>query len=198
MRSDVDSSVPWWRRRTPSVLVFCGVIAVIALTSIWLWSRASDVLPEVGKDRQGDDPWEDPVGIELIEDLQVARIPDCAAAPVVRIELWDEQSEPYWSVSGPATPMGSFAIGFTPEGFTEDIPYEAPEPDAVQRLVVVRSVKGVAGIRYQDENRKQGTLVAGDPLVRYNAEAWVTASVCDDTEDGDSTDTTTATTLPGG
>jgi hypothetical protein len=190
MTSEAERSLPWWRRRAPSVGVFCVVVAIMGLTSVWLWNRTSDVLPEVGKDRQGADPWEDPIGIELLDDLQVARIPDCGVAPVVRIELWDEESEPDWSVSGPPTPMASFAIGFTPEGFTADIAYTAPAPDAVQRLVVVRSVKGVAGIRYRDENLKQNTLVAGEPLVRYNSEAWLTAPVCDNSEDDDSTDTT--------
>ena len=47
----------------------------------------------------------------------------------------------------------------------------------------------VAGIRYQDENLKSNLLIAGDPLIRYNAEAWLTAPVCDDTEGDDPADT---------
>jgi phosphate transport system substrate-binding protein len=35
----------------------------------------------VGKDKQGEDPWDDPVGIEKVGVFQVAHIPDCAAAP---------------------------------------------------------------------------------------------------------------------
>ena len=137
-----------WQRRGPSLLVFVVVLAVMGLTAVALWSSITDVVPDVGKDKQGEDPWQDPVGIEKVGDFQVAHIPDCAAAPIVRIALWDEHSKPYWEVSGPAIPMASFAIGATPQGFEVDTPYTAPPPGAVLRLAVVRTVKGVAGVRF--------------------------------------------------
>lgn len=175
----------WWQRRWPSILVFCGVLAVMAITSAVLWSKITEVVPDVGQDDQGVDPWEDPVGIEQVGEFQVVRIPDCAVAPVVRIELWDAQSHPYWQVEGPPTPMGSFVVGVTPEGFTELEPYSDPPSDAVLRLVVVRKVKGVAGLRYTQEDVREGVVSSGEPLVRYETEDFVTGSVCSDEEDAD-------------
>lgn len=185
------ASQHWWRRRTPSVLVFLAVIAAMVMVSAALWGRVSDLLPGVGVDEQGEDPWTDPVGIEQVGDLYIARIPSCAAAPVVRIELWDSSSEPFWSVSGPPTPMASFALGFTPEGFTEDVGYKEPPADAVQRLVVVRSVKGVAGLRFEDADLVDGLVIAGNPIVGYDPEDWAAASVCGK---GSGPETTTTTT----
>src|SRR3954471_1926729 len=118
--------VPWWQRRGPSLLVFCVVLLTMAGVSMLLWSNVTSVLPDVGKDKQGDDPWSDPVGVEKVGGFQVVHIPDCAAAPVVRIALWNEQSKPYWEVTGPATPMDSFAIGATPEGWSEVKAYRKP------------------------------------------------------------------------
>jgi hypothetical protein len=201
------SSTPrpsWWHRRWPSALVFAAVIAVMAIGSVVLWSDLKGVLPDVGKDKQGEDPWNDPIGIEKVGLFQVAHIPDCAAAPVVRIALWDEQSKPYWEVSGPATPMESFAIGATPEGFTEDQAFEKPPSGAVLRLVVFRKVKGVAGVRFQETDLRTGYVASGTPINRYEVEKFQTGSVCgDEDEEGDGSTTSTSsvpasTTLPAG
>jgi len=194
---------PWWQRRVPSTLVFCLVLGVMALAAVALWSDVGDVLPDVGKDQQGEDPWNDPVGVEKVAGFQVVRIPDCAAAPVVRIGLWDEASKPYWEVSGPPTPMASFAIGATPEGFTEDKAFTKPPNDAVLRLVVFRKVKGVAGVRYQESDLRTGYVASGLPISRYGVEDFQTGDVCGDEGEGEcdgSTTTspsTTTTTLPG-
>ena len=189
----------WWHRRWPSAIVFALVIGVMAGASIAIWSDVSSILPDVGKDKQGEDPWNDPVGIEKVGVFQVVHIPDCAAAPVVRIGLWDEQSNPYWEVSGPATPMESFAIGATPEGVTEDHAFEKPPAEAVLRLVVFRKVKGVAGVRYQETDLRSGYVVSGTPINRYEVEKFQTGSVCgDEDEEGDGSTTSASTTLPTG
>ena len=188
---------PWWQRRGPSGLVFCLVLISMGVASFLLWSNVSAVLPDVGKDEQGADPWTDPVGVEKIAGFQVVRIPDCAAAPVVRIELWDEQSNPYWEVAGPATPMASFAIGATPEGFDEITPYTAPPADAVLRLAVVRKVKGVAGVRFQASDLRTGYVASGPPMSRYLIEDFQTGAVCGSEGEGVGS-TTTTTTVSGG
>jgi hypothetical protein len=196
----------WWHRRWPSALVFAAVLGVMVLASIAIWSNVSDILPDVGKDKQGQDPWNDPVGIEKVGVFQVVHIPDCAAAPVVRIALWDEESRPYWEVSGPATPMESFAIGATPEGFTEDKAYEKPPAGSVLRLVVFRKVKGIAGVRYQDEDLRTGRVVSGTPSSRYTVAGFQTGQMCGDDADASEGSTTspgadgeaTATTAPAG
>lgn len=194
----------WWHRRWPSALVFAAILAVMVVASISIWSGVSGILPDVGKDKQGEDPWNDPVGIERAGVFQVVHIPDCAAAPVVRIALWDEDSKPYWEVSGPPTPMDSFAIGAVPEGFTQDKAYRKPPAGAVLRLVVFRKVKGVAGVRYQETDLRTGYVVSGTPLSRYEVEKFQTGSVCGDEDEAvDGSDTTApasdaSTTLPEG
>jgi len=194
--------LPWWHRRWPSALVFALILGVMAAASVALWTDVGDVLPDVGKDKQGDDPWNDPVGVEKVAGFQVVRIPDCAAAPVVRIGLWDEESKPYWEVSGPPTPMASFAIGATPEGWTENKAYTAPPANAVLRLVVFRKVKGVAGVRYQASDLRTGYVVSGLPISRYEVDDFQTGDVCGDGGDGDGSTTTststTTTVAPGG
>ncbi|WP_421118824.1 hypothetical protein ACE2AJ_15850 [Aquihabitans daechungensis] len=175
----------------PSTLVFCVVLGVMAIAAAALWSDVGNVLPDVGKDKQGEDPWNDPVGIEKVAGFQVARIPDCAAAPVVRIGLWDEASQPYWEVSGPPTPMASFAIGATPEGFTENKAFTKPPAGAVLRLVVFRKVKGVAGVRYQESDLRTGYVASGQPISRYGVEDFQTGDVCGDDGEGDGSTTTT-------
>ncbi len=195
--------LPWWQRRWPSALVFALVVGVMAVASVALWSDVGDVLPDVGKDKQGEDPWNDPVGIEKVGELHIVRIPDCAAAPVVRIGLWDEASNPYWEVSGPPTPMEAFAVGVTPDGFTETKAYTAPPADAVLRLVVFRKVKGVAGLRYQTSDLRSGYVASGLPIGRYGVERFQTGDVCGDGDEGDGATTstsiaTTTTTAVGG
>jgi hypothetical protein len=177
-------------------MVFGALLLAMAVASVALWSSLSGVLPDLGKDKQGQDPWNDPVGIEKVAGFQVVRIPDCAAAPVVRIALWDEASKPYWEVSGPPTPMTSFAIGATPDGFTEDTKYTAPPEDAVLRLVVVRKVKGIAGVRYQESDLRTGYVASGLPIGRYSLDSFQTGDVCGDGE-GDGSTTTTTTALGG-
>lgn len=168
----------WWQRRGPSFLVFCVVLGAMAIASFTMWNRVSTVLPDVGKDKQGEDPWVDPLGVEKVAQFQIAHIPDCGAAPVIRIALWDEDSRPYWEVSGPATPMASFAIGVTPEGFTADTPYKAPPAGAVLRLLVVRKVKGVAGVRFQTSDLRTSYVATGEPIKHYLLEDFQTGDVC--------------------
>ncbi len=193
---------PWWQRRLPSTVVFIVVLGVMALAAVALWSDLGNVLPDVGKDKQGEDPWNDPVGVEKVAGFQVVRIPDCAAAPVVRIALWDEASKPYWEVAGPPTPMASFAIGATPEGFTENKAFTKPPADAVLRLVVFRKVKGVAGVRYRESDLRTGYVASGLPISRYGVEDFQTGDVCGDAAAGDGSSTTTTapstTVAPGG
>ncbi|MCB0963897.1 MAG: hypothetical protein KDA98_11455, partial [Acidimicrobiales bacterium] len=52
-------------------------------------------------------------------------------------------------------------------------------------LVVVRKVKGVAGLRYTQDDVREGVVSSGEPLVRYETEDFVTGSVCADEEDAD-------------
>lgn len=178
--------------------MFAAVLGVMAIASLSLWSDLNGVLPDVGKDKQGEDPWNDPVGVEKVGVFQVVHIPDCAAAPVVRIALWNEKSEPYWEVAGPATPMESFAIGATPEGFEELHKLTKPPAGATLRLVVFRKVKGVAGVRFQDTDLRTGYVVSGTPISRYEVDKFQTGSVCgDEDEEGDG-GSTTSTTLPPG
>jgi hypothetical protein len=186
------------------VLVFALVLGAMAVASAALAASVADVLPGIGKDRQGEDPWEDPLGVEKVGVFQLGRIPDCAAAPVERIELWDEDSNPYWEVEGPPTPMASFAVGVTPEGFTELEPYREPPADAVLRLVVVRSVKGVAGVRYQVSDLREGFAVYGPPVGRLEVEDFQTGDLCGgedeevDEADGATPTSLTETTIAGG
>jgi hypothetical protein len=189
----------WWHRRWPSAIVFAVILGVMTIASLALWKDIGDVLPSVGKDKQGEDPWNDPVGVELVGGFQVVHIPDCAAAPVVRIALWNEKSEPYWEVAGPATPMDSFAIGATPEGFSEVKAYTKPPAGSVQRVVVFRKVKGVAGVRFRTTDLRSGYVASGLPINRYETAKFQTGSVCGEDEgDGDGSTTTTSTTIPAG
>jgi len=195
--SVTPSRPPWWQRRGPSGLVFALVLVSMVIGSITMWSSVAEVLPGIGKDQQGDDPWEDPVAVEKVGVFQVARIPDCAAAPVERIELWDEDSKPYWQAVGPPTPMSSFVIGVAPEGFSEPTAYTEPPAGAVLRLVVVRSVKGVAGTRYQMADLRSAYVIDGER--RYEVETFQTASVCGGDEadgTGGGSTTTTNTSVP--
>jgi len=184
---------PWWQRKGPSGLVFVLVLVALVVATVSAVSGVADVLPEVGKDQQGEDPWVDRVGVEKVGIFQIAHIPDCAAAPVVRLELWDEESEPYWQVRGPTTAMSSFAVGATPEGWEVVTPYTEPPADAVLRLVVVRSVKGVAGTRYREADLRSGYVVTGVPPSRFQVADFQGGNFCDDGTEG-SSDTTTSTT----
>jgi hypothetical protein len=191
--------LPWWQRRWPSILVLCLVLAAMGIVALVSWTRVTEVVPDVGKDKQGVDPWEDPLGVEPVGQFQIVHIPDCAAAPVVGIELWDDDSQPYWAVSGPPSVMNSFAIGATPEGFTVDTPFTAPPANAVLRLAVVRSVKGVAGVRFETSDLREGYVASGEPISRYGLDDFRTGAVCGDEDEASSAGaTTTTTTVPGG
>lgn len=170
--------LPWWRRRGPSFAVFCVVLLAMVAIAVRTAISVSEALPQVGRDEQGDDPWSDPVGVEKVGSFQIAHVPDCAAGPVVRIALWDESSKPYWEVSGPPTPMTMFVIGVTPKGFTSVVPLRTPRPGASLRLVVIRRVKGAAGVRYTSSDLRPDRVVAMLPLSRFTIAGFQTADVC--------------------
>jgi hypothetical protein len=189
--------LPWWQRKGPSGLVFVFVVVALLFATASAFSDVADVLPDVGKDQQGDDPWTDQLGVEKVGIFQIAHIPDCAAAPLKGIELWDEDSNAYWKVrapKGPGTPMATFAVGATPEGWEVVEPYEEPPADAILRLIVVRSVKGVAGVRYQKADLRSGYAVLGVPASRFEVADFASGEFCDD---GTGEDGSTTTTEPG-
>ncbi len=185
----------WWLRRGPSALVLIVVLALFGLTAFVLGRRTADILPEVGKDKAGEEPWTEPIGVESVRGFMVGHIPDCASGAVSKIVLWDENADPYWSVSGPATPMATFSVGATPEGFKVDTPLHKPPRGAVLRLVVFRRGQQPAGIRYSVADLVEDRVMGGDPLQRFTVSGWQTADVC-----GDGVDTSrgdTSTTVPG-
>lgn len=187
----------WWQRRSPSTLVFLGVFLVLAVATVVVARQVADVLPEVPKDQLGDDNWAEPLGVELNSGFQVGRLPDCAAGSVTRIALWDADSNPYWEVSGPATPMNAFYIGVLPGGFTEVEPYREPPPGELVRLVVFRKVGGAAGLRYRTSQLRTGFVMSGRPLTSYTVEGFQSEQLCGETQtDGDDPGAV-STTLPG-
>jgi hypothetical protein len=207
---------PWWQQRSPSLMVFIALFVVLAGATVVVAGQVADVLPEVPKDQLGQDRWADPIGVERNPAVQIGRIPDCAAGAVTRIVLWDEDSEPYWEVTGPPTPMAAFYVGVLPPGFTEVEPFREPPEDALVRLVVFRRVGGAAGMRYKSSQLRTGYVMAGRPLTSYTVEGFQTAEVCggapdtvrddgtgsgtDAAGDGSTTATTadaTTTTVPG-
>ncbi len=165
----------------PSFLVFLAVVTAVGLATVVVGVQVADVLPEVGKDQLGQDVWTDPVGLESAGGVAVAHIPDCSAGAVTRIALWDANSNPYWEVAGPATPLSSFFVGAAPAGFTLVKPYTKPPPGAVLRLVVFRKVGGVAGIRYRESQLRKSRVVSGNPLARYTIAGYQDAKVCGET-----------------
>lgn len=207
--STSTAAAPWWQRRSPSLLVFLAVLAVLGLATVAMASQVADVLPEVARDQLGEDKWTDPLGVELNSGFQVGRIPDCAAGAVTRIALWDAESEPYWEVTGPPIPMTAFFVGAVPTGFTEVVKYREPPSAAVVRLVVFRRIGGVAGIRYQASQLRSKFVVAGQPLTSYTIEGFQDEEVCGGSSGRSGTgidtpsvtdpalDLVTTTTLPG-
>jgi hypothetical protein len=189
---------PWWQRRTPSLVVLLLVLAAVAIAVVSLWGSVKEVMPEVGRDRLGEDPWDDPIGLENVDGFQIAHVPDCALAPITRIVLWDENSRAYWQVSGPPTPMTTFSVGATPDGFTVDKEYTAPPPGSVLRLVAFRTVGGAAGIRYRRADLVTNRVMSGSPLSRFTIAGYQTARVCQkDRDDDDRTSgSASSTTLP--
>lgn len=190
----------WWQRRGPSTAVFVVVLAVVGIITVAVAGEVAGVLPEVGKDQLGGDGWQAPLGLERVEQLQLAHIPNCATGQITGIVLWDADSEPYWEVTGPPTAFPSFVVGVTPNGFTEVTPYRAPRGDEVVRLVVFRRSGGPIGIRYRADQLRVGRVVSGNPLQRFTGSGFQTADVCGDAKaigsDDGSTGSTTTTTAP--
>lgn len=190
MRARSRAQPAWWRRRSPSALVLVAIVGVAAIATLVVGRTVADVLAEVPKDRLGTDPWTATLGVEKAEPFQLAYLPECAAGSVTRIVLWDEDSTPYWEVSGPPTPMTSFVVGGTPTGFTEVVPYEAPPPGALVRLVAFRRVGEPIGLRYRATQLVEGKVVATPSLSLYSRDGFTGAEVCGD-DPGDDTTTTT-------
>ncbi|MGI8754541.1 MAG: hypothetical protein ACR2MB_01520 [Acidimicrobiales bacterium] len=192
----------WWRKKWPSIGALLVVLGACTAVAAALAFQISSVLPSVGRDAQGEDPWTDPIGVEEAGPFQIAHIPDCANAPVVKIVLLDEETRPLWQVTGPAVPLRSFVVGVAPEGFTTDTPLRTGPPGEQLRLVVIRRLKGAAGIRYQASNLRKGRVVALPGLSRFTIDGFQTADVCGSTpgsgNDGSSSSTTPSTTLLGG
>jgi len=195
MRAAEPDPRHWWGRRLPSLLVLLAVLAVAAVAVLVMTNRATTVLPEVGRDRLGEDNWSEPIGLELANGFQVARVPDCAAGAFTRFVLWNPDSEPYWEVEGPPTPLNTFLVGVAPEGFTTVTPFSDPPSGAVLRLVAFRRDGGAVGIRFQADDLRETRVVSGNPLVRYTVEGFQEAEVCStggsgagDDPDGDESD----------
>jgi hypothetical protein len=180
------------------MLIFVVVLAAIGGSVAYLARDVGKAIPEVGKDAQGDDPWNDPIGVELLNGFQIGHIPDCAAGPVVRIILMDPASRVYWQVSGPTVgvAMTTFVVGATPKGFQLDVPLRKPRSNAVLRLVVIRKVKGAAGVRYQASDLRKKRIAAMLPITRFTISGFQTADVCG--AKGKSKNGTTGTTLATG
>ena len=190
LRAEVPEPAHWWGRRWPSIAVLAALVAVTGLATATLVGRAADVLPEVGRDQLGEDNWSDPLGVHLASDFQVARVPDCAAGAFTRLVLWDPESQPYWEVEGPATPLTSFLVGIAPEGFATVTPYRDPPAGEVLRLVAFRRDGGPVGIRYQATDLRPNRVVSGNPLMRFTIEGFQTARVCEDSDTSPADDRT--------
>ncbi len=143
--------------------------------------RATTVIPEVGRDRLGDDNWKGPLGVELVNGFQVGRVPNCAAGAFNRFVLWDPNSEPYWEVEGPPTPLNTFIVGVAPDGFTTVTPFADPPGEALLRLVAFRRDGGAIGIRYQESDLREKRVMSGNPLVPYTVDGFREADVCGST-----------------
>lgn len=152
---------------------------VVAVSVVVLSGQVAEVIGEVPKDELGEDTWTDQLGIEAAGPLQVAQVPACAADPVTRIALWDADSNPYWEVVGPPTPLSSFVIGAAPTGFSEVEPYRSPPEDELVRLVVFRRVGGVAGMRYRAIDLVEGKVISGSPIRTYTRDGFRDEKVCD-------------------
>ena len=138
----------------------------------------ADVLPEVGKDQLGDDPWDDPIGVEMAGAFQLAHIPDCAAGsghphrPVGR----GLASRTGRSRARPR-PMASFVVGVTPDGLPgrHALP-RAAAPGAVLRLVVFRQGRRArpASATRPSDLRVGAAWSAGSPLSRFTVDGFQT------------------------
>jgi hypothetical protein len=171
-------NVPWYRQAKWSALSLVALIVVLSVVGVFVVHSVSSALPVVGRDKLGEDPWVDPIGVEKAGPFQVAHVPDCAAGPIVRIMLWDNESNPYWQVSGPPTAMPTFVVGATPPGWTVNVPYTAPRRGSILRLVIIRTVKGAAGVRFTDTDVVAKRVVSMLPLSRFTIGGYQTADVC--------------------
>jgi hypothetical protein len=178
LRAAAPEPSHWWGRRLPSVLVLVAFLALTTFAVVSITSRATEVLPEVGKDRLGADNWSDPLGIQLTNGFQVGRIPDCAAGAFTRFVLWNPDSEPYWEVVGPPTPINTFLVGVAPEGFTTLTDFRDPPVGEVLRLVAFRRDGGAVGVRYRATDLRTTRVVSGNPLAPYTVEGFQTARLC--------------------
>jgi hypothetical protein len=178
MRASEPDPAHWWGQRLPSVAILGLVLASTAVAILVMANTATKVLPEVGKDRLGADNWTDPIGLELANGFHVGRVPDCAAGAFTRFVLWNADSEPYWEVVGPATPLNTFLVGVAPEGFTTLTPFEDPPRGEVLRLVAFRRDGGAVGIRYEASELREARVVSGNPLVPYTIDGFQDAEVC--------------------
>ena len=174
-----------------------ALLLVVGLVTAALADDVADVIPQVGKDDQGEDPWTDPVGVEKAGPYRLVHIPDCAQAPIEKIVLWDEDSRPYWEVEGPPASLATFVIGVTPPGFEVVVPFREPPPGVILRVGVVRSARGMAGVRYRESDLRTGFSVTGNPVVRYKTENFTKGGVCgEDGTEGSGGVGTSSTTTP--
>lgn len=152
-----DDGPRWWERRSGAMGLFVLALVVLALLAALLGGRVSGVLSDVGRDEGGTDPWSDSLGVEPVAGgYLVAHVPDCGTAPIVRIALWDQDSQPLWEVTGPPTALASFFVGSAPKGFHVVTPYEKPSNGETVRLVIERQIAGVAGVRYANVDLGKG------------------------------------------
>lgn len=188
----------WWRRGWVSGLTLTVVLAGMVTMVVVLAGRALSVLPEVSRDQLGEDNWEAPLGLHLAAGFQVARVPDCAAGAFTRMVLWSPDSEPYWEIEGPPTPLNSFVVGAAPEGFTTVTPFRDPPRGELLRLVAFRRDGGPVGIRYRSTDLRDNRVVSLNPLSRFTIEGFQTAEVCETGAQGEVTTSTTGDgDLPG-
>lgn len=175
------------------MLVLVGIVVVMVLATLTVGRSVAGVLGEVPKDRLGTDPWTATLGVERADPFQLVYLPECAAGSVTRIVLWDEDSEPYWEVTGPPTPMASFVVGGTPTGFTEVVPFREPPRGAMVRLVAFRRAGDPVGLRYRDVDLVTGRVIATRSLSRFSRDGFLTAEVCGDDASVEPTDGETPT-----
>ena len=162
------------------MLVLACILVGMVLGTALVARSVSEVLGEVPKDRLGSDPWEATLGLERADPFQIAYLPDCAAGSVTRIVLWDENSKPYWEVTGPPTPMATFVVGAAPVGFETVVPYREPPKGALVRLVAFRRAGDPVGLRYREVDLVSGRVVGLPSLTRFSREGFKTAEVCGD------------------
>ncbi len=149
----------WWETRSGSLGILAATLVLVALSAVVLAGRVTGALSDVGRDADGSDPWTDPIGMEPVaRGYLVAHLPNCAAAPITRITIWDQDSKPIWDVTGPPTALPAFIVGVVPRGFKELTPYDKPSRSTLVRLLVDRRLLGVAGVRYRAQDLRAGKV----------------------------------------